>query len=405
VYSDAGTVQAQDTPTPKKKKNKKKHETGKRVDFSMANHPTLTFGTVGSLEFEARAESDTRTPTTTIGLDATQVSWQSPRIGVSGGFFNKKLSFEVSRDPSEGDEPWKDVYINLRPSRSFEVQAGRFKLPFGREMLTGRSNLDFAYRSLASTVLSPSRDVGMMAHGRVLRKMLQYEAGYFVHDGDNARTKHAEAAHATVGGRVVLLPFLSSPASALSGLEVGAAFTTSDLQNQLGLRGSTVFEDGVFFDRVFVNGRRQRTGFEAAWADGPVSLSAEFILASDQRKGMGFSDEDLPGVHSRGWYVAGTWALTGEKKDGRLKPRRPFLQHGIGALELAARVEQLEFSSLSLPGNADFATTVGLNWYLNRYIKVQPNLIIESVRDPERSPAPTAAGRFLSGVIRLQLVL
>jgi hypothetical protein len=33
---------------------------------------------------------------------------------------------------------WKDA-INLRGSRAFELEGGRFQLPFGREMLTGRS--------------------------------------------------------------------------------------------------------------------------------------------------------------------------------------------------------------------------------------------------------------------------
>jgi hypothetical protein len=42
---------------------------------------------------------------------------------------------------------------------------------------------------------------------------------------------------------------------------------------------------------------------------------------------------------------------------------------------------------------------------LNRYVKVQPNVVIEAIRDPQRSPAPSAAGRFISGVVRFQFIL
>jgi len=167
-----------------------------------------------------------------------------------------------------------------------------------------------------------------------------------------------------------------------------------------------------------VNGSRVRTGLEALWESGPASLSSEFVVVSDERKGMGFDADDLPGVKATAWYVAGTWAITGEAKHGRLEPAHGFLQGGAGAFEFAARFEQLRFgdavypgtsfgfpTSSSLLGNGDLAATIGVNWYLNRFMKIQPNLVIESIRDPQRSPAPRAAGRFISGVVRFQLAL
>jgi phosphate-selective porin len=166
---------------------------------------------------------------------------------------------------------------------------------------------------------------------------------------------------------------------------------------------------------VYVNGRRSRVGVEASWAYGPFSAATEYITVSDQRTGMDFDGGDLPSVHQHGWSLAGTWALTGEKKKGRLAPRRDVFRGGFGAFELVARVEKLSFDGLDYPGydlgfpsegklfgNSDRITTVGVNWYLNHYLKIMADVIRESIDDPERSPAPTNDGRFQSVVVRFQ---
>jgi hypothetical protein len=50
------------------------------------------------------------------------------------------------------------------------------------------------------------------------------------------------------------------------------------------------------------------------------------------------------------------------------------------------------------------ALTVGVNWTLNRFVKVQVNGIREHVEDPERNPVSNGAA-FWSRVFRLQFVL
>ena len=207
----------------------------------------------------------------------------------------------------------------------------------------------------------------------------------------------------------------SSAVRALAPIEIGVAAVESQIDNRLGLRGRTVLGDGIFFDRLYVNGQRRRIGVDAGWERGPASISAEFIAASDERKGMGFAGDDLANVAARAWYVAGTYALTGERKHGRLEPRHDLLRGGVGAVELAARIEALRFEAASYPGsqlgfpaattlstNTDRAITLGINWYLNHYVKLQADIIMEWIDDPARSPAPAADGRFVSPVMLLQ---
>ena len=65
----------------------------------------------------------------------------------------------------------------------------------------------------------------------------------------------------------ILGNWVGPPLAGVAGypLVFGIAAVESRLDNQLGIRGQSVFGDNVFFDRMFVNGRRRRVGWEATW--------------------------------------------------------------------------------------------------------------------------------------------
>ena len=378
-----------------------------------ADHPSVDLGPV-RLEFKARVEADLHSATPEAGRDHADWVWQNPRVEI-GGAVGRRVEFELSREFGHGerdDAEWKDAFVNLRIARSLEISAGRFKVPFGREALVARANLDFINRSLGSNHLAPSRDTGLMVHGRVLGSRVEYEAGYFDGDGDNARTEQAAGADDTIAGRLVIRPFHRSKTPA-SSLQLGVALARSHVEDRLSLRGQTLLEDGDFFDRLYVNGRRLRAGLEAFWTAGPVSIAGEYMTVSDQRLGMGFHHDDLPPLDARAWHIAGTWALTGEKKDGRLEPRR-----WMGAVELVGRIEELRFDEAAHPGtafgfptasalqaNSDLVNTIGVNWSFTRFFRIQYNLAIEKIADRQRSPAPTNDGRLTSSLLRVQLTI
>ena len=174
----------------------------------------------------------------------------------------------------------------------------------------------------------------------------------------------------------------------------------------------------TFYESVYVKGHRRRWEADADWTNGPFSARSEFDWQSDDRLGQGIGNEDLPDARGRAWYVTGTWVLTGEDKRRPIKAAEPFAQGGIGALEVAARYERMWFDSTpvgqdspqrnpraeTIYSSGDSAFTIGLNWTLNRFTKVQVNGIREQVSDPQRNPVPNGAA-FWSRVIRLQFVL
>jgi phosphate-selective porin OprO and OprP len=386
-------------------------------------HPSWKPARGVRLEFKGRIESETRPTSPPASLDQGVVEWQDRRLGVEGSV-SKRFTFEISRELGKDFEEshdlseksaWKDAYVSARLSKAFAVDAGRFKLPFGREELRGETNLDFAYRSFAARVLSPGRDVGIMAHGRLLNRRAEYQVGYFARDGENSRTSQTVGGRDAVAARFVVSPFRGVADRLVAPLEIGVSVETSHLDNRLGIRGRTVLGDGIFFDRLYMNGLRRRVGFDAGWESGPFSLSSEYVSVSEERRGMGFDGANLPGVDARAWSIAGTWALTGERKHGRVEPTHDLLRNGYGAIELAVRTEALGFDMASAPdtlvgyptastllANADHATTVGVNWYMNHYVKLEADVVLESIDDPARSPSPSTGGRFISTVLFLQ---
>ena len=387
---------------------------GTRLHIDERLRPTLQLP-FGKVVLRGRIATLMQAPARDRGSARPDSEWQSRRLQVEGTLF-KKVEFEVSREFGDAAEPERDAFANIRFDHAFELRAGQFKMPFGHDALVGGANIDFIYRSMAGRQLAPGRDLGVMAHGRTKSRRFTYQAGIFRRDGDNARTAQARGGRRALAGRVVMAPFAASGHPALAPLQIGGALVTSRLDDQLGLRGRTVFGEGVFFDRVFVDGRRLRRGLEASWAHGPASLSWEYMRVSDQRLGMGASGEALPDISSSGWYVAATWVLTGERKDGRVDPENSVFGGGIGALELIARAERLSFAPAAtapapvsplvvMPAaNADRVTTLGLAWYLNRHLKITGSAVFESIVDPERSPVAHSS-RVPTAVIQLQAAI
>ncbi len=348
--------------------------------------------------------------------DETGLDIAKRRVGIAGEIRNA-VDFQLEAELGS-DDLWRDVYANYRQYDAVQVQGGRFKLPFSLDENTSSTNLDFVYRSRAASELAPGRDFGIMVHGRVLDRVLAYEAGVFNHDGRNARTQDPEGrvyGGRTLAARVTFQPFRAEK-SWRNDFQVGAAFTGSSLEEGFpDLRGRTSLNVRFYRPDVWVEGHRRRVGAELRWRPGPFSVKSEYIRVTDERLGQSVDDTDLSPLVASGWYVSGTWALTGEHKaNGLDTPRRPVLRGGLGAIELAARLERLAFGSGAdseppsggpraevVAGNSDRIVTVGVNWYLNRWVKVQFNVTHDSLRDPSQGPSPGQPG-FWSRVLRFQ---
>jgi phosphate-selective porin OprO/OprP len=367
-----------------------------------AAQPSITAGDWLRIDIRARFQGDIRKSEAPIrgdedgGLDIAR-----RRVGVDGRV--KHVDFQIEYEV--GAREWRDVYLDYRRFKVVQVRGGIFKVPFGLDENTSATSLDFIYRSRISSRLAPGRDRGVSVHGRVLKNILTYEAGVFRNDGDNARPSNSARVfgNTTSAVRVVAHPFRGAK-KAMGDLQIGAAMTSSDVP--LGfpaVRARTVLGASFYNSDVWVQGRRQRTGLEARWQPGRMSIQSEYIRLTDERRGQSVTDQDLAPLVAQGWYVSGTYGLT--------RKRNRF-----GRVEAAVRYETLSFGSNSdetrstsvradaVLGNSDRATTLGVNWQVNKWVKLQANLIREDIERPSMGPLPER-GRFWSRAFRLQLTL
>jgi phosphate-selective porin OprO and OprP len=379
------------------------------------DRPSVVFGEDIHVDLRARAAFDWRAFDPEV--DEDQYDLNVLRVGLKGEL-TRHLDFEIERE--------LDAYLNWDTFDAVSVRGGRFKMPFGFEQNLSRTDLDFVYRSRISTQLTPARDRGVTVYGRGLNRGVSYEIGVFNSDGDIGKLDEPQfdtggedaGLGPTYVGRLtgtVLRPLLGQEA-ALRSLRMGIAYTNGRLPEGLNsLRGETPYGFD-YFEPVYVKGRRQRLGVELDWTPGPASLRAEWIQTREDRLDQGLGDRDLSDVLGTGWYVSGTWLITGQDKDQSISMRRAVIRGGPGAIELAARYEVLGFSSASKEGpaesnpraehileNSDRLWTAGVNWYPMEHVKVVVNGIHESFEDSQRTPLPGQTA-FWSGVVRLQIV-
>lgn len=398
------------------------------VTWDFEDGPSLRIGKAFRVDFTAVVQGDFRSydPTPDDASDTEEL--ETLRFGVEGVLF-KIVEFEVKYDFQDDDQPWKDVYANLRLRDAFQVQGGHFKIPFGRERLRGVGSLDFIARTLVSEDLAPARDLGGMVHGRTRRSGVGYAVGYFRGEPEGAINRIAvpdfEALEAPDleptgpiwAGRVTVRPFrLAGAEGWFKDLEAGADVMTATLDEGLfGARGRSWFGP-EYFPRVYVKGRRLGLGVDGAVEAGPFTVQAEYLRVTDDRENQGLGDETVPDLLAHGWWVAGTWVVTGQKKSRADEPDAWFPGRGFGAVELVTRFEQLRFRSVETGGdepfrnpratnlypNSDTAWTGGVNWYLNRFVKAQVNAIREHIEDIERTLRP-GQDTFWTYAVRLQV--
>ncbi|MBI3695752.1 MAG: hypothetical protein HY238_13050 [Acidobacteria bacterium] len=429
---EAAQKDADEEQEPKEKKSTK----GAR--FMMRKHPTFRMGKWFRMDFRVKFQHDFRSfdPELT-GDEADTSNLRKMRVGVEGTLF-KHFEYEVEREirnevtdlfnfrTRETHALWRDVYGNFRYFRRVQVKAGQFKLPFGMDQLHGGSKRDFVFRSLIGERLAPGRDLGIMLHGRLFDRGLQYQAGFFEHDGWKAHAKdYSRTGERTFAGHLAGTPFrLFRVPEAFKDLEIGGAFTESPVTEGLNsLRGRTWVITHNYFTRINVRGHRLRLGAELNWEPGPFSVKGEFIHVREERFGQGLRGENLPDLIHRGWYLSTSWVVTGEKKAGGIEPRKPFLWwgsgggHGLGAVEMAGRYEQIRHGSAEHPGlpsrssraanilsESERVATFGVNWYLNRFMKIQFNAIRELIEDAQRTPI-AGQDTYWSRYVRMQFVL
>lgn len=221
----------------------------------------------------------------------------------------------------------------------------------------------------------PGRDVGLEVH-RLPSASFPIEAWLRVGNGSGIALGNDNSDFAldtrldAVFGRAIP----SSDARRFWGFRLGAGLHLESAEDRLGIRGAIA--DGFQFYRpVIVFGQRYVGEAHSQILLGPVQLRLELAVAKEARAKDNDGNPNTPRVpqdpiRSSGGSIEAAWMLTGEHRSpGRWPKGLPGRTWGVGALELAARLERLDLgrnASDVTPGGASTGV-VALRWWATTF--------------------------------------
>jgi phosphate-selective porin OprO/OprP len=301
---------------------------------------------------------------------------------VLSGSVSRYAEFMIQPGFDEGRASLFDAYADVRASPRLQLRFGKFKAPFSLERLQSAPDLGFVERSVAQN-LAPNRDVGVMLHGEVLEGRLAYAVAVLNGEPDGVNVDGDAGRDKDFAGRVFAQPFRGRKGAFLEGLGVGLAAThgARDEPFQVAYRAADRSQIFAYRSDTSFAGDVTRLAPQIHHYYGPWGFMGEAYLNSEAVK-RGTTQAQLR--HS-GWFLQGSYVLTGEKAGFRnVTPRRPFEPEKghWGAFELAFRYSKLDMDGDTFRlGLADplvsarsaRAWTLGLNWYLDRALKLQLN--------------------------------
>jgi phosphate-selective porin OprO/OprP len=287
-----------------------------------------------------------------------------------------------------------DAYLNYRYDSLIQLELGKFKPPVGLEALQNEQYTSFNERSLVSDLL-PYRDIGAELHGDLGGGILSYAAGIFNGSPDlNTTTVNTALNNGKAfDGRVFTQPFKGSSVIPLQGLGFGVAGTyqhddhlTTELTPGYVTDGQEKFF--TYGSNVFADGTHWRISPQGYYYYGPFSLLGEYAVSAQRVNGGTVTGAKPVTLENTAWEIDGGWVLTGEDAGyNGVTPLHPFSLHNgnWGAFQIVARYANLDvdndafhdgFASASTTGTFAAsaaearAWSVGLNWYLNRNVRV-----------------------------------
>lgn len=367
------------------------------ADAAKATAPTVAAGAGG---FEIRSadsafrvrirgylHSDFRTYLEDEGRTGTDAFLLRRARPIVEATFFKIFDFRIMTDFGGGTAVVQDAYVDARFSKVFNLRAGKQKPPLGQERLLSATDILFIERALP-TALVPNRDVGIQTYGD-LTPWLAYNLGVFngVIDGGSGDTDTADSKD--VVGRVVITPFKADTKSALQTLQIGVGGSTGKESGtlaapalaQIRSGGQLVWfryrTDGTAPNTTIADGGRSRVTAFGQYYVGQLGLQAEYARSRHAVRRAAVSDR----IEQQSWQATGSWVLTGETATGRaIQPRTAFdpSKGAWGAFEIVARANALTIGDEAFPVFANLdqaarqatAAGVGLNWYLNRNVKI-----------------------------------
>lgn len=303
---------------------------------------------------------------------------QTNRRKEFGMFIRKKGVYDGTVVFDFQTKTWLDVFFRVQSKALLgadygALRVGFMKTPVGFEGNTSTGSTSFMETSLPMQAIYANRRLGM--DWALTRKNYLVQLGYY--KGGNLQ---GDLDGRMVAGRAAWTP-LNSPGNVL---HLGGSLSRESPQGTTDGRGHynppsvrlrALPEAGLITQRLVDSGALRiaehvdRRGLEALWIGGPWSVQSEYLGAKVKLRGR-------PAYDARGWYAYGSWVMTGESRGysagnvSDVVPKGPW-----GALEFVLRYSTLDLDDGTTRGGTESDWTLGANWYLTKFLKLQANYV------------------------------
>ena len=301
-----------------------------------------------------------------LRLDATLDLGKDWRIkldgdvgGLSPGIYNAWIAYDGIKD--------------------WEFKFGNFIAPFNGENMMSSNNMKFIERGLPSE-LSPNFLLGATAAYE--GKNWSVTGGYFTNPIEDEQLTNRDD-----GNSVVVRGVFAPIEKRREVLHFAVAVERRELDAGAASRVRAVPEFALtrqaLLDTATLAGVDAYTNlnFEAAYMNGPFLVQAQQVMRSNDAPLLG--DPEFKGMS-----VQAAWVLTGERQrysvgGGTFGEIRPDRDNAFGAWEIAARYSTLDLEDGGVLGGEQKNWTVGVNWYVNRNVRLSANYV-DAKAEPNR---------------------
>ncbi len=306
-----------------------------------------------------------------VGNQQDEFEARSLRLMARGYFelfrkWNYVVSYEYKGFDQTSTDDWNVTDFRVSTDIGPHVGTltlGKMKQPYVYEMVGDAANLPQNER-----LLSPffrSRNVGAQLANAVFDQRATWAIGWY-NDWWTTGQSYSDSGH-DFAGRVTALPIWSDDGATYLHLGVAVRYYGA-VEDQLRYRGkpaSNVASDYVDTGKV-PGDHAWHTGLEALWNVGAYSLLAEYVRAD-------LSTRDGTNPTLDGYYLTGSWVITGEHRPYDRKAgyaRRILPQGRWGSIEVIGRYGHVDLDDRSVRGGTMDGWWAGVNWWATRRLKM-----------------------------------
>lgn len=343
-----------------------------------------TFQIGGRLQFDASSTQGSRYDDKSDGRNISGTEARRLRVDFKGKLANH-LRYRLQYDLAGNDASVRDAYI----SPDFELAGHEVKLYFGNKYddrtLSGATSSNktwFMERNFVNDAVEPDRGpYGLGAKAKVYGS--SWHASLAITNGEIGRDNDTSD-NTTYMSRVHWNPWTRGPNMVHLGTwGFYEDFDRSDDTVFKPTRAASHFNDNLRIRSRLLDdpSSSQAYGFELATSLGAFAAAGEYGRRHiNQRHSAGGDDMayDAYSVQA-GYFLTGEHHGYSDKSGVWTFPTvaHPVTGGGIGAFELSARYEALDYNDRpTYPGGNGHNTTIGLNWYPADWGRIMLNDII-----------------------------